>query len=292
LTAAFGLDLRARWRVARPLRAPLTLGTWLVLPMRSPTKRVLNQPSLLTSAFARAAVAVALVLATMVLIDGWAVNAARGLPAWLAHGFDFLTDFGKSEWFLIPLGSVLICLALAASIAPSRLNYLALTSVALRVWFLFVAVALSGLLTDMLKLVGRGRPFVTGTANPFAYSFFDWRYEYTSLPSGHATTACAAAAAFGALWPSTRPVMWAYAALIAASRVVVIAHHPSDVMAGAFVGIGATILVRRWFAARRLVFLVDAEGKVRPRPGPSLRRLGILARRMVGRPERAPLALR
>ena len=64
--------------------------------------------------------------------------------------------------------------------------------------------------------------------------------------------AFAVAVAFGALWPRARPLLWAYAVLIAVSRVVVTAHHPSDVLAGALVGAFGALLVRDWFAARRL----------------------------------------
>jgi membrane-associated phospholipid phosphatase len=54
------------------------------------------------------------------------------------------------------------------------------------------------------------------------------------------------------------------------SRVVVLAHHPSDVVAGALVGTVGAALVRRWFAARRLVF----SPKLSVYAGPSLRQIG------------------
>jgi membrane-associated phospholipid phosphatase len=49
-------------------------------------------------------------------------------------------------------------------------------------------------------------------------------------------------------------VMWLYALVIMFSRVVVLAHHPSDVIAGALVGALGALLVRRAFAARGLLF--------------------------------------
>ena len=60
--------------------------------------------------------------------------------------------------------------------------------------------------------------------------------------------------AFGALWPRTRRYLLIYALLIVVSRVVVTAHYPSDVLAGALVGAVGALLVRRWFAMRRLGF--------------------------------------
>jgi undecaprenyl-diphosphatase len=90
------------------------------------------------------------------------------------------------------------------------------------------------------------------------------------MPSGHATTAVAAAIAIGAIWPRTRAFMWVYAVLIMFSRVAVLAHHPSDVIASALVALVGTHLLRRWFAARRLVFRAS---DLRSKPAPSVARI-------------------
>ncbi len=122
--------------------------------------------------------------------------------------------------------------------------------------FLFLAIALPGLVVTIVKrIVGRARPLVAGE-DAFLYKFFLWRVEYASFPSGHATTAFAAAVAFGVLWPRLRPLLWTYAIVIAFSRVVVTAHYPSDVVAGAIAGAVGALLVRDWLAARRLGFSV------------------------------------
>ena len=89
------------------------------------------------------------------------------------------------------------------------------------------------------------------------------------MPSGHATNVAAAAIAIGAIWPRLRPVMWLYALVIMFSRVVVFAHHASDVIAGALVGAIGAALVRRFFAARGLVF---SARDLTAYPGPSLAR--------------------
>jgi membrane-associated phospholipid phosphatase len=54
------------------------------------------------------------------------------------------------------------------------------------------------------------------------------------------------------------------------SRVVVLAHHPSDVIAGALVGALGALLVRRAFAARGLLFSAT---DLNAFPGPSLPRV-------------------
>jgi undecaprenyl-diphosphatase len=116
----------------------------------------------------------------------------------------------------------------------------------------------------------------------FLYKFFIWRAEYASFPSGHATTAFAAAVAIGALWPRLRPLLWTYAILIAVSRVIVTAHHPSDVVAGAIAGAVGALLVRDWLAARRLAFIIRPDGTVAPLPGPSATRIKRVARDLAG----------
>ena len=138
----------------------------------------------------------------------------------------------------------------------------------MRLGFLFLAIAVPGLVVTIVKrIVGRARPVVAGE-DAFLYKFFLWRVEYASFPSGHATTAFAAAVAFGVLWPRLRPLLWTYAIVIALSRVIVTAHHPSDVVAGAIAGAVGALLVRDWMAARRLGFSIRTDGTVRPFAGP------------------------
>ena len=75
------------------------------------------------------------------------------------------------------------------------------------------------------------------------------------------------------MWPRLRAVMIVYAVAIAASRLVLLAHHPSDVAAGAIVGLLGAMFVRYWFAARRLAFIIRRDGTIDPRAGPSAGRL-------------------
>jgi membrane-associated phospholipid phosphatase len=69
-----------------------------------------------------------------------------------------------------------------------------------------------------------------------------------------------------------------YAVLIAISRLVLLAHHPSDVVAGALLGVIGAMFVRYWFAARRLGFTVRHDGKIVPLAGPSPGHLKRVAR--------------
>jgi membrane-associated phospholipid phosphatase len=223
--------------------------------------------------------AIAVVAAAMVLLDGRLIDEARRLPPWIIRAFNEITDFGKSGWFLFPIGFLLIGIAAVATTELPRFTRLVLAAITVRLGFVFLAIAVPGLFVAILKrIIGRARPLV-GEDN-FVYLPFVWRNDYASIPSGHGTTGFAAAVAIGALWPRARPYMWAYAVLIAVSRVVVTAHFPSDVIAAVFFGVIGALLVRNWFAVRRLGFVVTPEGAVRTLPGPSLRRLKDVARKL------------
>jgi undecaprenyl-diphosphatase len=227
------------------------------------------------------AIAAALIVATLLLVmflfDAAVVRAVGHLPGWIVWSFDQITDFGKSGWFLWPLG--ILFLVLAALPTLPRMPQRVLAAVMVRVGFLFVAIAVPSLFDTIIKrMIGRARPLVGGSLDPYLYSPFNWTAAYASLPSGHATTAFAALVAFGSLWPRARTVMWIYALLIAVSRVVVTAHYPSDVLTAAAVGVVGALLVRRWFALRRLGFSIAPDGVLQQWPGPSLRRIKSVAR--------------
>jgi membrane-associated phospholipid phosphatase len=131
--------------------------------------------------------------------------------------------------------------------------------------FLFFAVLVPILAGEVIKwIVGRGRPFVGGEANAFNFSHFAGTEAYASLPSAHAITGAALAFAVVALWPRARGVMIVYALLIIASRLVLLAHHPSDVVAGAVIGVVGAMFVQYWFAARRLGFVIGKDGTITP----------------------------
>jgi membrane-associated phospholipid phosphatase len=225
---------------------------------------------------------IAAVAAAMLALDSWAIGHHRSLPTWLVLAAGDLTDFGKSGWFLIPAALLLIAIAAAAAPALGRTTYLVLTSLAARIGFVFAAVALPSVAASIVKrLIGRARPLrIEGQDLYFAP--LSWRVDFASLPSGHSTTAFAAAVALGALFPRARVALWIYAGVIALTRVILTVHYPSDVIAGAILGGCGALIVRRWFAARRLGFTLRPDGSVRVLPGPSLQRIKKVARRIAG----------
>lgn len=176
----------------------------------------------------------------------------------------FFTDFGKAAYVLWALAAALF--GIAIMVARSRgILRVRLIGLGTHLQFVFLAVLAPLLFGEVIKwIVGRGRPFVGGEANAFNFVHFAGTEAYASFPSAHVITAFALAFAVSAVWPRLRMAMAVYAVLIAVSRLVLLAHHPSDVVAGALVGVVGATAVRYWFAARRLGFAIGRDGSIWP----------------------------
>ncbi len=119
------------------------------------------------------------------------------------------------------------------------------------------AVFVSEVATYLLKgLMGRARPYVTGDTVPTSFALgrgFE-QHDYRSFPSGHTSTAFAAAAAVTSetsrWWPrSTKfiaPLMYGGATMVGLSRMYNNRHWASDVVLGAAVGPFAGLKVVRY----------------------------------------------
>jgi undecaprenyl-diphosphatase len=139
-------------------------------------------------------------------------------PAWFARWMRAASRLGDG-WLWIAL------VALPASGNPGTRD-LALVGI--------VAAAVNNLcLVAAKRAVRRPRPLRTcadGPSPPDAFSF----------PSGHAANAFAACSVMGLGFPLLAPAFGALAVSVAASRVVVGLHYPSDVVAGA--GLGSLVV--------------------------------------------------
>jgi undecaprenyl-diphosphatase len=228
-------------------------------PQAGGAARKLQRHALLLIALGAAAV-----VALMFGFDAQEISLMppRGAPdLWPVR---ILTDFGKAANVLWAVAGLLLMVALVAPRLPAA-SRSRLLRFGTELQFIFLAVVVPVLAGELIKwVVGRGRPFVGGEANAFHFSHFAGTEAYASFPSAHAITAAALAFAVSAVWPRARAAMIVYALLIIATRLVLLAHHPSDVTAGAVIGVVGAMGVRYRFAARRLGFGIAQDGTITP----------------------------
>ena len=151
------------------------------------------------------------------------------------HLPDELADlFQAAEHFGTPYGAVLILVTV-------WLTHPALRS---RVSRTFFAAITAGLLADLIKLcVSRTRPKAFDFDLSIQSSFtglFRWGAGGSvqqGFPSAHTAFAMAFAVMLGELFPKARSWFLGLGVLVALQRVTTLAHFPSDVLAGAAVGL-------------------------------------------------------
>jgi lipid A 4'-phosphatase len=107
--------------------------------------------------------------------------------------------------------------------------------------FLFVSIAASGVIVDVLKIVfGRARPKLLFQSDVYGFAWLMWRPDHWSFPSGHSATIVALTTALWFLWPQNQLFYILVAAIVCMSRVVVGAHYLADSLAGALIAILTT----------------------------------------------------
>lgn len=126
------------------------------------------------------------------------------------------------------LGSILL-VALVIILAWRRWKRAALIAV--------VASLTQSAVVELIKaLTGRPRPIVV-EEDGVSPGFYGLGFEGNSFPSGHATFAFTLATVAAAFFPRARVPIYALAAFVAASRIMLDKHYLSDVTAGALLGI-------------------------------------------------------
>jgi len=221
-----------------------------------------------------AAAICALALAGLAQLDAELSIFGQSLPRPLIVVFAWITRLGESDWILIPSLVIFIVAAIVAPLIRAYTVSRALRQLGLVAGFIFSGVGLPSLITLIIKrLVGRGRPELLDLVGAFDFRTFSWGdWGYQSFPSGHATTGFALCFTAAFVMPRSYPFVLALAVLIGLSRIVVGAHFPTDVLAGAVIGTLGAYLVRNIFASRRWVFEYAPDGTVVMRPLSAIRR--------------------
>ena len=191
-------------------------------------------------------------------ISRWARGLAGDSPN-LQRMFVIFTTLGSTAWILIPT------LISGLGLSVMRWNVATSESVRKRIrrlagWysdinFLFFTVLMSGVLVYLLKnTIGRARPKFIDTLGHLSFDFGAFQSDLASFPSGHATTFGAFCMGFALLFPRYKWLFLAAAIIGALSRVMVLAHYPSDVLAGVALGGGFVWISARYLARRDLMF--------------------------------------
>ena len=128
--------------------------------------------------------------------------------------------------------AVALLMIAAGAFAGSRLKQAG-------VWTLLAFLA-AGIAANVLKvIVHRPRPWTIEPPPPTWLGYLR-SSEYQAFPSAEAATTFAVAIMIGAWYPRWAVPLLIVAVLVAIGRVIVGSHHPSDVVAGAMLGIAVS----------------------------------------------------
>lgn len=210
----------------------------------------------------------ALVILLIGYVDRPLALLARNLDPVINRFFSIVTRFGKSTTYLVGFGMAFTLLYPASRSDRWRDHAPALRRYALITFFIFVSIAASGLLVDILKAVfGRYRPVMLYRKGLYGFTFFNLlRARLHSFPSGHANTVAALTAALYFIKPRYALFYLPTALLVMASRVIIGEHFISDVIAGATLGIITTCYIKSYFEYHQIGIFFPASGREKHPP--------------------------
>lgn len=176
---------------------------------------------------------------------------ASGADVAIARASALLDPQIKSVFRVIS-GTYAVCLVSAA------LGFLVYRSIRTEesIWrislFAFACVAGASIAVSMLKIgFGRSRPSALFDGGVHEFVGFTLASGWESFPSGHATVIAAVATALALIVPRLTPLFIGAALVVAAGRVVIGVHYPSDAIAGLLLGAMCTLFLKDWFGRRR-----------------------------------------
>jgi membrane-associated phospholipid phosphatase len=159
--------------------------------------------------------------------------------------FEIVTRLGESKWYFLAFGALFLIFR----------YFFRLKDVSNRFLYLFLGVAMSGLIVDILKFIfGRARPKLLLEEHIYGVKFFGLNSAYFSFPSGHSATVFAIAVGVLMLNRLYGAALLCVALLISFSRIAITAHYLSDVVAGAYVGIVTALFLKIQMDKRGIKF--------------------------------------
>jgi undecaprenyl-diphosphatase len=189
-------------------------------------------------------VAAVLLIALSFLLDApvRAFVITHQTPA-LHEAAALVSRYGAWQWLML---AMVLCLAWAAKKQDKELKRLLIT--------MMIVSSIAGLLADTTRgLTGRTRP--NSGIEPGWYGVYHdshWligNSRYNAFPSGHTAASTGLIAPLLLLRRRFRWLLLSVPLIIASSRIYLGAHHPSDVVAGATVGLGVAWIWIRYGAS-------------------------------------------
>ena len=205
-----------------------------------------RQPSLArpTALALGSAAVVVLTAVSYLFLDRPLLKLALALPSEVREAASRIAALGDSG-FWVP--TVFVSWALLAGLAYIGRSE-RLVAYAWVVLFTGMALAVSGLLVDLLKMLfGRFDPHFLVTDGAYGFAWLQTKMGMLSFPSGHASTAAAIATALSLVWPRARAALIAVGGTAVAARAAQPAHFLSDVIAGAGLGVMSTLWIHALF---------------------------------------------
>mgnify|MGYP001276138132 CR=1 FL=1 len=162
--------------------------------------------------------------------------------------FELVTMVGDpTPWILGLLLAIIICF-LSARREMNQARRMRLLLHARNCWFVILSCLVSGAIHHIIKvLVGRYRPRYLFTEDLFGFSPMSLEIARNSFPSGHTQTIVSICFSLFLVYPRLAGIYLVIAAVVALSRITLVAHYPSDVFFGAYLGITTAILLKRHY---------------------------------------------
>ena len=231
---------------------------------------------------------VALVSATTILLVVVSICVADRPLALFFHTrdhdlrslFDVTGRLGLAYGYLTIFGAAFVVLHWGGALPRLAQVALPLRALSGIPAFLFLSIAVSGFVVDVLKVVfGRARPKLLFQSDVYGFAWLMWHPDHWSFPSGHSATIVALMTALWFLWPQHVLFYVLVAMIVSVSRLVVGAHYLADSLAGALVAVLTTRWVAQLFARAGIDLVAARHGSGasgKPPPWPC-RRIGKLS---------------
>jgi membrane-associated phospholipid phosphatase len=206
------------------------------------------------------------------LADEAIIRAVLGSQSQTVRFMAWITNIGKSQWYLVPAGIVFLAVGFYDWSRGGARAKLRLAFLFGQAAYVFLAVASAGIFVDIVKVIaGRVRPMGIDRFGPWYFDPFSFSYSYASFPSGHSATVGAVVGILMVWYPRWAIFIAEFGLFFAATRIAAGAHYPSDVIAGFSVGVFFAVVIARWLARRGVVFRL-VPGKTLPVVPPFLPR--------------------